>query len=69
MAVLVRITSAKLKKMMDSGQPVLIIDTRSPSAWRESNVKLPGARRIYVDNLEKHLDKLPRDRQIITYCT
>ena len=69
MAVLVRITSAKLKKMMDSGQPVLIIDTRSPSAWRESNVKLPGALRIYVDNLEKHLDKLPHDRQIITYCT
>ena len=54
---------------MDNGEPILIIDTRSPGAWKESKIKLPGARRLYVDNLEKHLDKLPHDRQIVTYCT
>jgi rhodanese-related sulfurtransferase len=69
MTRIARITPAQLRKRIDSGQPVLIIDTRSLEAWKKSNVKLPGARRIYVDNLEKHLDKLPRDRQIITYCT
>lgn len=69
MAALARITPVKLKKQMDNGEPILIIDTRSPGAWKESKIKLPGARRLYVDNLEKHLDKLPHDRQIVTYCT
>ncbi len=64
-----RITIDKVKKRMDKGESILFIDTRNPHDWGESDVKLPGALRIHFSELEKHLDELPHDRLIITYCT
>jgi hypothetical protein len=64
-----RIRPEEVKRRMDNGEPVLLIDTRSEHAWNESNMKLPGALRIHYKDLEEHLDKLPRDRLIVTYCT
>jgi len=64
-----RITVGEVKKRMDRGEPVFIIDTRSPGDWEESDAKLPGARRIHYQQLEEHLDEIPRDRLIVPYCT
>ena len=64
-----RIMIDEVKKRMDNGESILFIDTRNPTSWGESDVKLPGAWRIHLSELEKHLDELPRDRQIVTYCT
>lgn len=64
-----RIGVAELKKKLDQGKPVFIIDTRSPAAWSDSEVKLPGAVRIHYSELESHIKELPRDRTIVTYCT
>lgn len=69
MAELKRITVKEVKEKMDKDEPVLFIDTRNPRDWSESDVKLPEALRIHFSELEKHLDKLPRDRSIVTYCT
>ncbi len=69
MAEIKRITAAEVKQMMDRGEPPLSIDTRNPHDWGESDVKLPGALRIHFSDLEEHLDELPRDRLIVTYCT
>jgi rhodanese-related sulfurtransferase len=64
-----RITAKEVKKRMDRGESILFIDTRNSHDWSESDVKLPGALRIHFRELEQHLDELPRDRLIITYCT
>lgn len=64
-----RITIDEVKKKMDGGEPPLFIDTRNPHDWGESDLKLPGALRIHYSELEQHLDELPRDRLIVTYCT
>ena len=64
-----RITIDEVKKRMDKGESILFIDTRNPNDWGESDVKLPGALRIHFSELEQHLDELPRDRLIVTYCT
>ena len=64
-----RITVDEVKKRMDKGDTILFIDTRNPNAWGESDVKLPGALRIHFSELENHLDELPHDRPIVTYCT
>ena len=64
-----RITIDEAKKRMDKGESILFIDTRNPHDWGESDVKLPGARRIHFSELEQHLDELPRDGLIVTYCT
>ncbi|MEK6408982.1 MAG: rhodanese-like domain-containing protein [Acidobacteriota bacterium] len=64
-----RITADELIERMDRGEQFTILDTRNPKAWSEAETKLPGALRIAADELEKHLDKIPRDRTVITYCT
>jgi len=64
-----RIAIDEVKKRIDNGEPVLFIDTRNQHDWGESALKLPGARRIHFSELEQHLDELPRDSLIVTYCT
>lgn len=64
-----RITADELNERMKRGEQFTILDTRNPKAWSEAETRLPGALRITADELEKHLDKIPRDRTIITYCT
>ena len=63
------LTVAHVKALIDAGQPVLFIDSRNPVAWGSSRVKLPGALRIPIDQVERHLAALPRDRRLIVYCT
>jgi rhodanese-related sulfurtransferase len=55
--------------LIDHGDPVTFIDSRNPIAWGSSNVKLPGALRIPVDEVARHLAELPRDRRLVVYCT
>ena len=69
MAELNRITVDELKGRMDKGEPILLIDTRNSRDWSESDVKLPGALRLHYSELEQHLEELPRNRTIVTYCT
>ena len=64
-----RVTPDEVKQRMDRGEKFTFVDSRNPTAWRESNVKLPGAIRMTPEDAGKHVGDLPRDRTIITYCT
>ena len=64
-----RVTVDELKQRMDRGEKFTFVDTRNPQAWSEAKTKLPGAIRIPADEVEKHLDEIPRDRSVIAYCT
>jgi rhodanese-related sulfurtransferase len=64
-----RVTVDEVKERMDRGEQFTFIDTRNPIAWGEAKTKLPGAVRVPVDEVEKHLAKIPHDRTAITYCT
>lgn len=64
-----RVTADEVKERMDRGEMFTFIDTRNPKAWGEANTKLPGAIRIPADEVEQHLDEIPHDRTVITYCT
>lgn len=64
-----RITVDEVKRRMDSGERIFIIDTRRPAAWDESDIKIRGAVRIHFADLERHLNEIPRDRMVLTYCT
>lgn len=63
------LTVAQVKGLVDRGEPVVFIDSRNPIAWGSSRVKLPGALRIPIDQVERHVAALPRDRRLIVYCT
>ena len=64
-----RVTVDELKERMDRGEQFAFVDTRNPIAWGEADKKLPAAIRVPADEVEKHLDEIPRDRTVITYCT
>jgi rhodanese-related sulfurtransferase len=64
-----RVTADEVLERMRRGEPFTFIDTRNPQAWGEAQTKLPGALRIPADEVEQHLQEIPRDRAVITYCT
>lgn len=63
------VSVAEAKESLDRGDRVQFVDARNPTAWSESQVKLPGAIRIPVDGAEEHLDVVPPDSTAIAYCT
>jgi rhodanese-related sulfurtransferase len=54
---------------MNRGEQFTFVDTRNPTAWGEANEKLPNAVRVAADQVEEHLNEIPKDRAVITYCT
>lgn len=64
-----RITTDEVRERLDRGEKFTFVDTRNPTAWGESDKKLPNALRIPADELAQHLDEIPKNRAVITYCT
>jgi len=64
-----RITVDDLKRRMDAGEGFTLIDVRNPQAWADSGVTLPGAVRVPLDELERYLYQIPKDRPVVAYCT
>lgn len=63
------ISAADAKQMLDRGERVTFVDARNPVAWGEATDKLPNAIRIPIDAVDDHLDELPPDGTLVTYCT
>ena len=64
-----RITVDEVGERLNRGEPFVFVDTRNPQAWGQSDQKLPNAIRVPADELGQHLDEIPHDRAVITYCT
>src|SRR5207244_12821447 len=68
MADALRITIEELRSRMEAGEDFTIIDVRNPQAWAQSDVMLPEAIRVPVEELEESLPKITSGKPIITYC-
>jgi rhodanese-related sulfurtransferase len=67
-----RITAEELRHLLDSGKPPVIIDVRSRAERELDPRSIPGARAFALEELEKLeklIDSLPADRDVIFYCT
>src|SRR5690349_15051749 len=64
-----RITVDELKEKLAKNAPVFIIDSRSQGSYDSSEMKIKGAVRIPADEIEARLKEIPRDREIVVYCT
>lgn len=51
---------------IDAGMEILLVDARPPLDFAFSHI--PGAINVPYYEPEKHLDRLPRDTWIVTYC-
>jgi len=58
-----------LHELMATSPPPLIVDVRSPTAVQLEPRRIPGALHIPLTDVQQHLGELPRDRDIISYCT
>ena len=63
------VSPPEAKEMLDRGDRVVFVDARNPLAWGSSAVKLPGAIRVPIDEVDEHLSEVPRGSTAITYCT
>jgi len=64
-----RLEPEELKRMLDSGNPVFIVDLRHPLDYLPDPRVLPGALRLTPDKLIETHTEIPRDRDIVLYCT
>ncbi len=64
-----RIDVDELYKLMGAGRAPLIVDVRSPTALTLNPQRIPGALHVPLHEVEQHLRDLPRDREIVAYCT
>jgi membrane protein DedA with SNARE-associated domain len=62
-----RITPDELHDMMRSGEPVIVVDVRGGLTPEEELV--PGAMRIPMEQLTVRHHEIPRDRDVILFCT
>jgi rhodanese-related sulfurtransferase len=58
-----RITVEEFKRLRDAGK-VYVLDVRY-----SIETKIKGAAHMPLDQLESRLSELPRDREIVTYCS
>ncbi len=65
-----RITPAELKRRLDAGdKDVAIIDTRSVLDVNAAPYAIPGAIWIAAEEIDQRHREVPRDREIVLYCT
>jgi membrane protein DedA with SNARE-associated domain len=64
-----RISPQDLRRKLDRGEPVAIVDLRHPLDFEEDPRTLPGALRFAPADLAKRHEEIPRDRDVVLYCT
>lgn len=64
-----RIDPEDLKTLLDAGEDILIVDLRDQLDFDANPHSIPTALRISPDDLEERYEELPRDRDLILYCT
>jgi membrane protein DedA with SNARE-associated domain/rhodanese-related sulfurtransferase len=64
-----RIDVAELYELMNAGAAPVIIDVRSATARALEPRGIPGALHVPLGEVAQHVKLLPRDRDIILYCT
>ena len=64
-----RLEPEELKRQLDAGEQVYIVDLRHPLELVPDPFKLPGAVHFSPDALTARHLEIPRDRDVVLYCT
>ena len=63
-----RISAQELRKLMDGGSPV-VVDLRPLSERARHGRAIPGATPLDLAGIDRQLAHLPKDREIVFYCS
>ena len=61
-----RVTPAELEAMLKNGQAI-VVDVRNQDSFDVGHI--PGSRLIPAGEILNHVNSLPRDKTIVTYCS
>lgn len=64
-----RMEPEELKQLLDAGEPVYIVDLRHPLELLPEPFTLPGALQLAPERLSERHQEIPRDRDVVLYCT
>ncbi len=64
-----RIAPEDLREMLNAGKSVTVIDLRHPAEIERDGMKLPGALIMRPEDLRSRSGEIPREQEIILYCT
>jgi rhodanese-related sulfurtransferase len=64
-----RISVDDLYRLIHTGEKPVIVDVRSPTGVALEPRRIPGALHVPLHAVDHHVKDLPRDREIILYCS
>jgi membrane protein DedA with SNARE-associated domain/rhodanese-related sulfurtransferase len=64
-----RITPEELHDKMDAGEDVIVVDLRHELEFEAEPETIPGAVHMDSAELEEAIDVIPRDREIVLFCS
>ena len=63
-----RLTPLELKRRLEAGDPLVIVDLRTALDIETSPYRIPGARWFAPEVLEHPTHEIPRDSEVVFYC-
>lgn len=64
-----RITPEALKAKLDAGEDVVIVDLRHAQDFEVEPSIIPGALHLSMEELDQRYEAIPRNREVVLYCT
>jgi membrane protein DedA with SNARE-associated domain len=64
-----RISPLELRDQLENRESVEVVDLRHPIDFASDPYVIPGARRFEPEELDQRHAEIPRDRDIVLYCT
>jgi membrane protein DedA with SNARE-associated domain len=64
-----RITPDDLRKKIEAGEDVVVVDLRGSLDFAAAPHTIPGAIRLAAEQLDADHHQIPRDREIVLFCT
>ncbi len=64
-----RLEPEELKQLLDAGEPVYVVDLRHPRELSDDPFTLPGAFHFSPKTLAERHHEIPRDRDIVLFCS
>jgi len=64
-----RISPEELKRRLDEGVDMLVVDVRDRLDFEAEPSIIPGALHLTLEELEDRHHEIPREREIVLYCT
>jgi membrane protein DedA with SNARE-associated domain len=64
-----RISQEALKQQLDAGEPIVIVDLRSELDASAVPWMIPRSLRMAPEELERRHGEIPRDRDVVVYCS